>query len=237
MVCRLDAGQPGRLVDHRRDPPADRPTAQRTGPPARREHTDAIRSLPLAPRTPEAVPSAGEQDDSLVLLFFCCHPAITAPAQVALTLRAVGGLSTAEIARCLLLPEATITRRITRAKQNILAAGGRFGPPGPADRAARFDVVLHVIYLIFTEGHTATAGDAVTRGDLCTEAIRLGRLLRRVLPAEPEVGGLLAQMLLTDARRDTRTGPGGQLIPLPEQDRAAGTKPRSPKASPWSPRR
>ena len=138
---------------------------------------------------------------------------------MALTLRAVGGLSTAEIARSLLLPEATITRLITRAKQSILAAGGRFALPEPADRAARLDVVLQVIYLIFTEGHTASAGDALVRNDLCTEAIRLGRLLRRVLPEEPEVGGLLAQILLTDGRRDARIGPGGQLIPLADQDR------------------
>ena len=186
----------------------------------RREQTEAVRSLPLVPRTPEAVRSDVEQDDSLVLLFLCCHPALTPPAQVALTLRAVGGLTTAEIARGLLLPEATITRRITRAKQSILAAGGRFALPEPADRAARLDVVLHVVYLVFTEGHTATAGDALVRGDLCAEAIRLGRLLRRLLPDEPEVGGLLAQMLLTDARRDARTGPDGQLVPLAEQDRS-----------------
>ena len=185
----------------------------------RREHTEAVRTLPLIPRTRESIGSDSEQDDSLVLLFLCCHPALTPPAQVALTLRAVGGLSTAEIARSLLLPEATITRRITRAKQSILAAGGQFALPEPADRTARLDVVLHVIYLIFTEGHTATAGDDLVRGDLCAEAIRLGRLVRRLLPDEPEVGGLLAQMLLTDARRDARTGPDGQLIPLPEQDR------------------
>jgi predicted RNA polymerase sigma factor len=155
-----------------------------------------------------------------VLLFLCCHPALTPPAQVALTLRAVGGLTTAEIARSLLLPEATITRRITRAKQSILDAGGRFVLPDPADRGRRLDVVLHVIYLIFTEGHTATAGDDLVRSDLCAEAIRLGRLVRRLLPDEPEVGGLLAQMLLTNARRDARTGPGGQLVPLAEQDRS-----------------
>jgi RNA polymerase sigma factor (sigma-70 family) len=184
----------------------------------RRERTDAVRALPLA-GTPAALGPVGEQDDSLVLLFLCCHPAVSPPAQVALTLRAVGGLTTAEIARSLLLPEATITRRITRAKQSILAAGGRFALPEPADRAARLDVVLHVIYLIFTEGHTATAGDALVRNELCAEAIRLGRLLRRLLPAEPEVGGLLAQMLLTDARRAARTGPSGQLVPLAEQDR------------------
>src|SRR5918998_5199216 len=186
----------------------------------RREQTEAVRTLPLVPRTPEAVRSEVEQDDSLVLLFLCCHPALSPPAQVALTLRAVGGLSTAEIARSLLLPEATITRRITRAKQSILAAGGRFALPDPAERAARLDVVLHVIYLIFTEGHTATAGDALVRSDLCAEAVRLGRLLRRLQPEEPEVGGLLAQMLLTDARRDTRLGPDGRLVPLAEQDRS-----------------
>lgn len=185
----------------------------------RREQTEAARTLPLTRPGQDAVKAAGE-DDSLVLLFLCCHPALTAPAQLALTLRAVGGLSTAEIARCLLLPEATITRRISRAKQSILAAGGRFALPEPADRAARLDVVLHVIYLIFTEGHTATAGDALVRGDLCAEAIRLGRLVRRLLPDQPEVGGLLAQMLLTDARRDTRTGLGGELVPLAEQDRS-----------------
>ena len=186
----------------------------------RREQTEALRSLPLTSPSPDTPRSAGEQDDSLVLIFLCCHPALTPPAQVALTLRAVGGLTTAEIARSLLLPEATITRRITRAKQSILAAGGRFALPEPADRADRIDVVLHVIYLIFTEGHTATAGDALVRGDLCAEAIRLGRLVRWLLPDEPEVGGLLAQMLLTDARRDARTEPDGQLVPLAEQDRA-----------------
>ncbi|MEV6487915.1 sigma-70 family RNA polymerase sigma factor [Actinoplanes sp. NPDC051633] len=183
----------------------------------RREQTEALRTLPLSYPSP---PDPGEQDDSLVLLFLCCHPALTPPAQVALTLRAVGGLSTAEIARALLLPESTITRRISRAKQSILEAGGRFALPDPAERARRLDVVLHVIYLIFTEGHTATAGDALVRGDLCAEAIRLGRLAYRLLPEEPEVGGLLAQMLLTDARRDSRTGPDGQLVPLAEQDRS-----------------
>ena len=186
----------------------------------RREQTEAVRTLTLTPSGPGTAEPVSAQDDSLVLLFLCCHPALTPPAQVALTLRAVGGLSTAEIARSLLLPEATITRRITRAKQTILDAGGRFTLPEPAERASRLDVVLHVLYLIFTEGHTATAGDALVRRDLCAEAIRLGRLLRRLLPDEPEVGGLLAQMLLTDARRDARSGPAGQLVPLPEQDRS-----------------
>lgn len=180
----------------------------------RREQHETARALPLTSGiSPES------QDDSLVLLFLCCHPALTAPSQVALTLRAVGGLSTAEIARSLLLPEATLTRRITRAKQRILAAGGRFALPEPAERTRRLDVVLHVIYLIFTEGHTATAGDALVRTDLCTEAIRLARLLHRLVPAEPEVGGLLAQVLLTHARRGARTLPDGRLVPLAEQDR------------------
>ena len=184
----------------------------------RREQVETLRELPLHEREDSA--TEADHDDSLVLLFLCCHPDLTPPAQVALTLRAVGGLSTAEIARALLLPESTITRRISRAKQAIRASGSRFELPHQSDRARRIDVVLHVIYLIFTEGHTATAGDALVRADLCDEAIRLGRLARRLLPDEPEAAGLLAQMLLTDARRAARTGPDGQLIPLAEQDRS-----------------
>jgi predicted RNA polymerase sigma factor len=118
------------------------------------------------------------------------------------------------------LPEATVTRRITRAKQTIVDTGGQFALPDPAEWPRRLDVVLHVIYLIFTEGHTASAGDALVRGDLCAEAIRLGRLVRCLLPDEPEVDGLLAQMLLTDSRRAARTGPDSELVPLAEQDRA-----------------
>ena len=185
----------------------------------RREQADASEYLPHWQPT-AATPPGTEHDDSLILFFLCCHPDLTPPAQVALTLRAIGGLSTAEIARALLLPEATITRRITRAKQTIRDAGGRFRLPEPAQWTRRVDVVLHVIYLIFTEGHTATAGDELIRDDLCTEAIRLARMTRRLLPAEPEVAALLAQMLLTDARRPARTGPDGRLIPLPEQDRS-----------------
>lgn len=185
----------------------------------RREQTEAVRVVPMQSPPQDLTSPDGEQDDSLVLLFLCCHPALTPPAQVALTLRAVGGLSTAEIARELLLPEATITRRITRAKHTIREAGGRFALPEPVEWTRRVDVVLHVIYLIFTEGHTATAGDDLVRGDLCDEAIRLGRLVRRLLPDEPEVAGLLAQLLLIDARREARIGPAGQLIPLPEQHR------------------
>jgi RNA polymerase sigma factor (sigma-70 family) len=185
----------------------------------RREQDEALRAVPLVSQVPDEVGPSGEQDDSLVLLFLCCHPSLTPPAQVALTLRAVGGLNTAAIARGLLLPEATITRRITRAKQTILDSGGRFALPEQAEWTRRLDVVLHVIYLVFTEGHTASAGEELVRGDLCDEAIRLGRLTRRLLPDEPEVAGLLAQMVLTDARRKARTGPEGQLIPLADQDR------------------
>jgi RNA polymerase sigma factor (sigma-70 family) len=186
----------------------------------RREQNEAERTRPLHLSPTDSGAPPGDEDDSLVLLFLCCHPALTPPSQVALTLRAVGGLTTAEIARSLLLPESTITRRISRAKQAVQAAGGRFVLPDPADRARRLDVVLHVIYLIFTEGHTSTTGNTLVRTDLCVEAIRLGRLLHRLLPDESEVGGLLAQMLLIDARRDARTGPHGQLIPLADQDRS-----------------
>ncbi|GAA4936407.1 RNA polymerase sigma factor [Actinoplanes utahensis] len=153
-------------------------------------------------------------DDELALLQLCCHPALSVPAQVTLTLRAVGGLTTAEIARALLLPEATVGQRISRAKQRIRETGGRFEPP--TDLTA----VRHVLYLIFNEGHTASSGDALNRVDLTREAIRLTRQLRRRLPDDGEVAGLLALMLLTDARRPARTGPDGTLIPLAEQDRS-----------------
>lgn len=187
----------------------------------RREQTDRARTVPLSTRD-QGLTGPGEgQDDSLVLLFLCCHPSLTPPAQVALTLRAVGGLTTAEIARGLLLPEATITRRITRAKQNIRDAGGRFALPAPEEWTRRVGVVLHVIYLVFTEGHTASAGDELVRSDLCDEAIRLGRLVRRLLPDEPEVAGLLAQMVLINARRQARTGPTRLPVPLAEQDRGS----------------
>jgi RNA polymerase sigma factor (sigma-70 family) len=187
----------------------------------RREQQDAFRTLPedmLAPAADVPRP-VSDRDDTLTLVFLCCHPALKPPAQVALTLRAVGGLTTREIARGLLLEEATVGQRISRAKQRIQDAGARFRLPGADERARRLDVVLQVIYLIFTEGHTTTTGAALHRGELCAEAIRLGRLLHRLLPDDPEVTGLLALMLLTDARRDTRTGPGGDLIPLAEQDR------------------
>jgi RNA polymerase sigma factor (sigma-70 family) len=184
----------------------------------RREETAAA----LAGLSPEA--AAPEQisgaDDGLTLLFLCCHPAVTPASQVALTLRAVGGLTTAEIAAAFLVPAATMGPRISRAKQQIRAAGARFELPPAPERSARLAVVLHVLYLIFNEGYTATSGDDLVRPDLAAEAIRLTRMLHRLLPDDGEVAGLLALMLLTDARRSARSGPGGDLIPLAEQDRS-----------------
>ncbi|MFC0547149.1 RNA polymerase sigma factor [Kutzneria chonburiensis] len=158
---------------------------------------------------------ASADDDSLVLLFLCCHPSLSPSSQIALTLRAVGGLTTAEIARAFLVPEATMTRRISRAKQAIKASGVPFGLP--ADD--RLPVVLHVLYLIFNEGYASTAGPSLHRVELSAEAIRLTRMVRRLRPDDAEVAGLLALMLLTDARRPARTGPHGELVPMAEQDR------------------
>jgi predicted RNA polymerase sigma factor len=166
------------------------------------------------------------RDDSLVLLLMCCHPALSAPSQIALTLRAVGGLTTAEIARAFLVPEATMAQRISRAKQAIRASGVPFALPAPGERAARLRAVLHVLYLVFNEGYVASGGDALHRADLADEAIRLARALYAELPHDAEVAGLLALMLLTDARRAARTGPGGELVPLDEQDRAAWDRAR-----------
>jgi RNA polymerase sigma factor (sigma-70 family) len=160
-----------------------------------------------------------DTDDTLVLLFLCCHPTLTAPSQTALTLRAVGGLTTAEIARAFLVPEATMAARISRAKQRIKAAGSSFSLPDGTDRQLRLQVVLHVLYLIFNEGYTASSGSELHRADLAREAIRLTRMVHKQLPADGEVAGLLALMLLTHARRRARTTAGGDLIPLDEQDR------------------
>jgi RNA polymerase sigma factor (sigma-70 family) len=160
-----------------------------------------------------------DQDDSLILLFLCCHPALTPPSQIALTLRAVGGLTTAEIARAFFVPEATMAQRISRAKQLIRDAGATFSMP-PQDQAEeRLHVVMHVLYLTFTEGHTTSAGEQISRIDLTQEAIRLTRELLRVRPDEPEIEGLLALMLLTDARRAARTDSAGRPIQLADQDR------------------
>ncbi|RLP87541.1 sigma-70 family RNA polymerase sigma factor [Micromonospora sp. BL4] len=168
---------------------------------------------------PADAPPAVVDDDTLTLLFLCCHPALTPPSQVALTLRAVGGLTTVEIARAFLVPEASMSRRISRAKQRIRDAGGRFGVLAEPERHERLDTVLQVLYLIFNEGYTASAGPALHRTELTREAVRLTRQVRRLLPDDGEVAGLLALMLLTEARRPARTGPDGALVPLAEQDR------------------
>jgi RNA polymerase sigma factor (sigma-70 family) len=179
----------------------------------RREQTAAF----MAPPDPEPAPAV---DDTLTLLLLCCHPSLTPVSQVALTLRAVGGLSTAEIARALLVPEATVAQRISRAKQRIRVSGAAFRMPPPAERSGRIAAVLHVLYLIFNEGYTATSGPDLQRPDLTREAIRLTRQVRGLLPEDGEVAGLLALMLLTDARRAARTRPDGGLVPLAEQDRS-----------------
>ncbi|WP_217695716.1 RNA polymerase sigma factor [Mycobacterium sp. SP-6446] len=179
---------------------------------ARRRREDAY-ALEPAPG------EVSESDDTLALLFLCCHPELAVPSQVALTLRALGGLTTAEIARALLLPEATVGQRISRAKARIRDTGAQFRMPTACERDERLPAVLRTLYLIFNEGYTATSGRALNRVELTSEAIRLTRQLRVSLPDEGEVAGLLALMLLTDARRGARTGPDGSLIPLAEQDR------------------
>ena len=190
-----------RLIDELRSDEARR----------RREQSDASMAGSEAVR-----PAA---DDTLTLLFLCCHPALSAPSQLALTLRAVAGLTTAEIARAFLVPEATMAQRISRAKQKIVEAGASFRPPPEAEWAGRLRVVLHVLYLLFNEGYTATSGPDLVRTDLTSEAIRLTRELLRVVPDDGEVAGLLALMLLTDARRAARTDRDGGIVPLTEQDR------------------
>ncbi|HVA23949.1 MAG TPA: sigma-70 family RNA polymerase sigma factor [Chloroflexota bacterium] len=186
----------------------------------RRENTVAQWTLPEQRWAPPADQAPAEADDTLILLFMCCHPALSAASQIALTLRAVGGLTTAEIARAFLVPEPTMTRRITRAKQAIKDSGIPFRLPAPEERVERQGAVLHVLYLIFTEGYASTTGPSLHRMELTAEAIRLARLARRLLPDDSEVAGLLALMLLTDARRPARTGPGGELVPMAEQDRS-----------------
>jgi len=172
----------------------------------------------VAPAPDSGIPQ--EQDDALVLLFMCCHPSLTRPSAIALTLRAVGGLTTGEIASAFLVPEATMAQRISRAKRQIRKSGVPFQMPTEAERAERLDAVLHVLYLIFNEGYASSSGPDLQRRDLASEAIRLARMLRHALPDDTEVMGLLALMLLTDARRTARTGPDGDLIPLSDQDRS-----------------
>lgn len=167
-----------------------------------------------------AVEDTKETDDTLILIFMCCHPSLTNSSAIALTLRAVGGLTTSEIAHAFLVPESTMAQRISRAKQTIKDSGVPFSLPNPQERAARVRAVLHVLYLIFNEGYTASAGEALQRSDLAREATRLARVLRNLMPDDMEVTGLLALMLLTDARRNARSGPDGEMIPLDQQDRS-----------------
>jgi RNA polymerase sigma factor (sigma-70 family) len=185
----------------------------------RREAVVMLEMTPEAAPPPDAV-TPSDQDDTLNLLVMCCHPALTRPSAIALTLRAVGGLTTAEIARAFLVPEATMAQRISRAKQSIKASGIPFSRPSPPELNARLDAVLHVLYLIFNEGYAASAGAALQRTDLSNEAIRLARELHSALSEHAETTGLLALMLLSDARRAARVGPQGELIPLLQQDRS-----------------
>jgi RNA polymerase sigma factor (sigma-70 family) len=160
-----------------------------------------------------------DQDDTLILLFMCCHPALSTSSAIALTLRAVGGLTTAEIANAFLVPEATMAQRISRAKQSISNSGVPFRLPTEQERAQRLGAVLHVLYLIFNEGYVSSVGPQLQRRDLASEAIRLTRAVHSLLPNDGDVAGLLALLLLTDARRAARTGSDGELIPLTKQDR------------------
>ena len=184
----------------------------------RRRETAAAAEIDQVAKAPE-IDADVAQDDALILLFMCCHPALTPSSAIALTLRAVGGLTTAEIANAFLVPEATMAQRISRAKQNIKSSGVGFQLPTHQDRAQRLAAVLHVLYLIFNEGYVASVGSQLQRLELSTEAIRLTRAIHKSLPDDSEVGGLLALMLLTDSRRAARTGPGEELIPLTKQDR------------------
>jgi RNA polymerase sigma factor (sigma-70 family) len=191
----------------------------------RREMTAAELTPPADFLAPAADERPVEEDDTLTLLFLCCHPALSTASQLALTLRAVGGLSTAEIALAFFVPEATMAQRISRAKQKIKSSGIPFVMPEAAVQPDRLRVVEHVLYLIFNEGYTAASGPELQRVELTTEAIRLTRELHRLLPDDGEVAGLLALMLLTDARRLARSGAEGVLIPLGEQDRSAWNLP------------
>lgn len=191
---------------------------------ARSEIARREREMAVAAETENLAPTLEieadiDPNDTLILLFMCCHPALTPSSAIALTLRAVGGLTTPEIANAFLVPEATMAQRISRAKQTIKASGAPFRLPSPHERAERLPAVLHVLYLIFNEGYASSIGPHLQRLDLAREAIRLTRNTKTLLPDNAEVAGLLALMLLTDARRVARTGPDEELIPLDEQDR------------------
>lgn len=194
---------------------ARRMTDRLRGEEARRRREEVAAS-----REPAEGPPVPGRDDSLALLFLCCHPALTPGSAIPLTLRAVGGLSTAEIARAFLVPETTMAQRISRAKQRIKASGVPFALPTGDEWRTRVRSVAHVLYLIFTEGYAASSGPQVARSELSAEAIRLTRMVHAALPDDPEVAGLLALMLLNEARRPARTGPAGELVPLAEQDRS-----------------
>jgi RNA polymerase sigma factor (sigma-70 family) len=185
----------------------------------RREVLAASWSL-TAPAGPAPGVDDTARDDSLILMFMCCHPSLTPGSAIPLTLRAVGGLTTREIAAAFLVPEPTMAQRVSRAKATLKASGEPFTLPPPDQRAERLRSVLHVLYLLFNEGYASSGGPDLARSDLSGEAIRLARGLHASLPADPEVTGLLALMVLTDARRPARTGPGGELIPLAAQDRS-----------------
>ena len=188
----------------------------------RSEYSRRRREAVAAP--PVHIESESERDDTLILLFMCCHPALTPSSAIALTLRAIGGLTTAEIANAFLVPEATMAQRISRAKQSIRASGVPFRLPTKQERIQRLRAVLHVLYLIFNEGYTSSTGPQLQRCELSDEAIRITRALHNLLPDDSEIAGLLALMLLTDARRQARTGPEGELIPLTKQDRTLWDK-------------
>jgi len=219
------AGEPpspaGWIITTARNRAIDRLRREAVRPAKQREAT--LLAGPVGPRDP-AEPDPAEPDeipdDRLRMVFTCCHPALSPGARVALTLRLLGGLSTAEIARAFGIGEATMAARITRAKNKIRDARMPYRVPSAADLPARLDAVLAVVYLVFNEGYAASGGEALIRAELCGEAIRLGRQLAKLLPGEPEVAGLLALMLLIDARRPARLGPGGELVTLPEQDRS-----------------
>src|SRR5579864_898593 len=186
---------------------------------ARRERETVVAQDAETMVLADDIESDMDPDDTLILLFMCCHPALSSSSAIALTLRAVGGLSTAEIANAFLVPEATMAQRISRAKQSIQDSGVPFRLPSPQERAQHLPAVLHVLYLIFNEGYVSSAGAYLQRLDLAREAIRLMRYTKEMIPDSAEVAGLLALMILTDARREARTGPSEELIPLDKQDR------------------